>query len=495
MSERIEGNKVFLLSQYYHRLDLEKVQDTFFDLRKKNIKLANKFLREACKQDPIVLAWVILPRWKFFWFHRVWLEHVIDLSESLVLAPRGSAKSTLLVTILAVWALINNKDLRIGVFSQTHRAAKNFVSFIKKTFQSRMFKGLFGIYKDPEDWKADQLSVRGRSEGVRGSSVIAYGANSGSVTGSHFDLVFVDDIVNLKNSQKAENREALMNWIANSFAGCLEEHTQQINVGTRYHPSDYWGHLIKAGIPVNPKETREAVFNGDIEEGELLWAEKISRAFLRKWVNKFGRPAFNLQMLNNVGKYDGQIFKRQYFRHVDWDRVKHYKFSDIVLSIDTAFKQDSRNDFTGIAVCAKMSGGQLLVMHSEHGKYGFTETVRRVKYLSRRFAVRKIVIEVFIKGGILNVDKNYLLQALRDAGLAVKAVTVEKDKTARYWDIARFYEVGQVFHLVGQEELEAQMVELPDADNDDLADAVYLGLHELLKGGKMYSNIKTGEAK
>ena len=133
-------------------------------------------------------------------FHREWHELMTNESRVLLEGPREHGKSGTIVS-RALWELGNNPNIRIKIISSSDEMAKKRLSSIIQYIErSERLRKVFPNLKpaDKESWTKRAIYVP--RESMSGEpSVEAYGILSSS-SGSRADLLFLDDIVDAKNS-------------------------------------------------------------------------------------------------------------------------------------------------------------------------------------------------------------------------------------------------------------------------------------------------------
>lgn len=476
------------LSQWYDPLDV----DAFFDLvdtlegqeRLEMIKI-------GCRSDPLVLAKVIWPTWTFSErLHRVYVENAVYNKRSLTLGPRGSAKSTVVVTLLAVWALINDRNITMCVISQSGDASVEFLEEVKDILEDEVIVLLFGEFKS-QVWTQKKIKVAGRTKKGKMASLAAYGWGSKTFTGKHFDIVFGDDMVTTEHHDSAHLRKKFSRWMGMVLGGVAESESVEIFAGTRYHPDDYYAEMMELGYAINPKHTREIVdwdgIDGDlnrITRSDLLWPEKYTVEFIKERALK--RYEFQLQFLNRVDGLDGVIFRRAWFNHPRFDNLPKMH---VVIGVDTAYKQATKNDYSAIVALGKLPTGQFMVLEAIRGKWSSIELKNQVKSMYQRRAARKIIVEEFKKNRAENANRTFLVQELRYMNLPVQVISPNKDKVVRYWDMSPLYESGQFWHNHGLRVLEDEMISLPNSEHDDLADALWLAYNDFVRPTQLYGEV------
>lgn len=481
------------LARSYIRLDV----DAFFeDLATiENEEEQHEILRQGIMADPFVLARIIWPDYEFHHdgFHREYLENAIYNQKSLTLGPRDSAKSTVVVTLLSTWAIIKDRNVTIAVLTQAEDASKDFVQEVQDALEDPCIVRLFGKFKSSQ-WTTERFNVEGRTRKGRNRTLSAYGWGSKKFTGKHTDLIFGDDMVGNEHHDSAHVRRKFANWIGMCLDGVASAHTQLAFAGTRYHPDDYYGQMITDGFAVNSERTRQAFdwakFENDMDaltQADLLWSERMTVEDMKyKARNVY---TFKLQFLNRVDGLDGLIFKKAWFAEFDF---QHFNAAHVVIGVDTAYKTASKNDYSAVVAMGRVNTGQFIVLDARHGHWSSQELKAEIYAMYQRYAAKQIIVEEFARAKSENANRFFLLQELRTyqlpsghtVALPAKSVRPDKDKVARYHEIAPFYECGMVWHRPGLTALQNEMLGLPNGENDDMADALWIAFNELNRGGK-----------
>jgi hypothetical protein len=127
-------------------------------------------------------------------------------ARSLVLAPRGFGKSTLLSVVRCVFEIVRDPDVRFLLASNTQAQAEAFVREVRGHLErNRIFRRVFGDQVGPK-WNDRELIVRGRKRIVKEPTIYATGVG-GALVSRHFDVVVCDDIVDEENSRTDSRRD------------------------------------------------------------------------------------------------------------------------------------------------------------------------------------------------------------------------------------------------------------------------------------------------
>ena len=488
------------LSQFYNPLDINQVFTDYEYLSSRNKLDANNYIRQAILCDPFVLAAVIWPRLIFQEFHRHYVEHLIYNQEALLLGPRGHGKSKCTAKLLPIWLVLNDRDARIIMASSTKGQSKKNSKDIRVPFEpdNQLMSYLFGHFKS-NNWLKDEWTVSDRSREVDGPTLASYGSTSGSVTGSHPDYLIVDDGVDIEHYKSAVVRANFKDFVEMTLDPTRDEHTVVSWVGTRYHPQDFYSELITAGVPVNLKG--RACFLENPEEMPIekmrrcLWPEEKTPEFFYEKLKKHGEANFKTQFFNNSDLLGGHIWRRGMF----------IKSSDpftgpCCMAIDTAYGKKAVNDWSAYAIVRQCPvTNKFIVEAAEKGRWS-PDHLRDLIYEKRKlFPIKQIIIEDFVKGRNQpgRQERHMLSEMLREyrsreqpGSLPVKLIHPNRDKFARYHDIVGQWESRNVIHRPGLTDLENQLLSIPNAQYDDIADALEMAVSYFLLGGR--KRYKTG---
>lgn len=128
----------------------------------------------------------------------------------LIIAPRGSFKSSVGVTAYCIWLIINNPNIRIFISSETFVNAKNFLREIKAILQSREFLNVFGDMVGPR-WSESEITVSTRTKIIK-EATVTIGSIGVIKVGAHFDVMLLDDLNSNNNSGSPEACEKVISY-------------------------------------------------------------------------------------------------------------------------------------------------------------------------------------------------------------------------------------------------------------------------------------------
>ena len=153
------------------------------------------------------------------------------------------------------------------------------------------------------------------------------------------------------------------------------------------------------------------------------------------------------------------------------EKVPEVEGVRIIFSIDPAFSEKTNTDPMALAVTAHV-GDQRYVMAvfefkgDEKNEEKFCNFVEQ---LYKQLKCSLIKIESNNGGGII-------ASLLKKRELAVEIITASKDKLTRLLEQEGKFARGEVYFLPGTEAAQDQLVTFPNAEHDDMVDAIVYGL-------------------
>src|SRR5882762_7812307 len=204
--------------------------------------------------------------------------------------PPEHGKSTTFTVNYSVWRIHKDPNVRIVIMSQSLKKAKEFVYEIKLKLTSPLYREMHlrfapeGGWKDESyPWTSTEIYVRGKGETDvdkigKDPTVQALGLG-GQIYGTRSDLIFMDDVITLKNARDIErqmlflDREVESRLPPDQMGGGL-----LAILGTRVSPQDLYRELMDV---VDADDERVWTYlrmpavldygNGDSETWQTLW--------------------------------------------------------------------------------------------------------------------------------------------------------------------------------------------------------------------------------
>jgi hypothetical protein len=179
------------------------------------------------------------------WFHEDWARRREEHNRALFISAVGLGKSKQFSVAYPVWLLGRNPRLRIAIVSKTISVAKQLTNECAKLIEeSPDVHEIFPDLKPGHLWNEGERVVQ-RPLGVRDPSLKPIGLGSG-IMGMRFDVVILDDVLDLENSRIQSRRDQTEAWINATLFSRLEpdrpgrDPTKVFFVGNTWNPDDVY---------------------------------------------------------------------------------------------------------------------------------------------------------------------------------------------------------------------------------------------------------------
>ncbi len=340
---------------------------------------------------------------------------------------------------------------------------------IKKHFEeNELFRWYFGNFVGFDEWGTSSIIVRQRTKPIKEPTIATVGVE-GTIVSKHFDVIFADDLVDEKNAKTEKQRENTQTWFYKTLLPCLEppdptfEDRGELGVsGTRYHPADLYGHLIK-------NEMEGALYHLPALDtaGRSTWEDKFSTEYLIDLRHRMGNLLFSAQMQNDVEIMKGEIF--------NFDDMRTCKESELprdliyFLGVDLAIRQTEESDNFSITVGGldRSTGTYYVVDHFE-GHIRFSEQTKKIVSMAREWNATRIGVEI---NSYQEAQLHQLQDIDLDDPLPVVGLHTGTDKISRAWKLTPLFEQGRVVFLERFHDLVENFVRFPNTPKKDWFDS------------------------
>jgi hypothetical protein len=176
--------------------------------------------------------------------HSRWISMLWDPEEhTSLMAHRGSYKTTALTEVGCVFYLLFHPDARICLVRETWTAANDTLKTISNYMQTELVQELFRAMHDNYPLattdRDGRLTYAFKRSITKEGSIDAYGV--GTVpTGSHYDVVLVDDAISINDRFSRAKRERTAENLMEIKMNILDPGKFMRCVGTPWHKDDAW---------------------------------------------------------------------------------------------------------------------------------------------------------------------------------------------------------------------------------------------------------------
>jgi len=397
---------------------------------------------------------------------------------SVIVAFRGSAKSTIISLSYPIWAMIGRPEKKfIVILSQTQSLSRQILGNIKKELETNdLLVNDFGPFsEDDAEWRAGVLVIPkfntrimalSVGEGIRG---LKHGA-------IRPDLIICDDVEDLQTVKTREGRDKVYQWLMGDVIPAGDVDTKLVVIGNLLHEDSLMMRLCE--------NIEEGSMNGVYRQYPLLDEDDNPL-----WSDKFKTPE-DIQVLRQKTP-DEASFSREYLLTIisDSERVVHPEWihyydelsetKSIALSvtgIDLAISEKSSADYTAMVSAHVVGHYQERIIYilpnPINEKMSFPKTITMAKEVSQAVG-NGMKTKIYVES--VGYQKS-LAQQLVEEGYPAEEVPVHgSDKRERLSLTTYLIKSGRVlFPRKGAEKLIEQIVGFGVEKHDDLADAFSL---------------------
>jgi len=442
-----------------------------------------------------------------------WWERSEAKSHQLLLLPRDHQKSAL-VAYRVAQAIAKDPTIRVLYISSTANLATKQLKFIKDILTHPTFRLYWPemVHRDEgkrEKWTETEISVDHplrKKEAVRDPTVFTAGLTTG-IVGLHCDIAVLDDVVVKDTAYTNEGRQKVAGQY--SLLSSIESaDAKEWVVGTRYHPKDLYQSIVemtyenydKEGNIINSVPLYE-VFERQVESigdgtGEFLWPR--TQRYDGKWfgfnqnilakkrAQYLDKTQFRAQYYNNpndpeeatITSSDFQYYDRSHVGRKDGTWYIKGRRLNVFASVDFAYSEAKRADFTSIVVVGIDASNEVYVLDIERFKTKkISDYFEKILSLHQKWDFRKIRAEVTAAQDVIVQDlkDNYI----KPHGLAL---SIKDFRPTRYMGskeerveaiLQPRYDNKQVWHYRGGhcQTLEEELV-LQNPPHDDVKDCL-----------------------
>lgn len=395
---------------------------------------------------------------------------------AVIVAFRGSAKSTLITLSYAIWSILGRQEKKfVVIFSQTQYQVKLHLANIKRELETNeLLKSELGPFEEKnEEWGSASLvlpkfnariTAASNDQGVRGLRHGPYRP----------DLIIADDVENLASNQTLESRNKNYQWFTSEVLPIGDLNTKVVVVGNLLHKDSL---LMRLKSDIEEKR-RQGTFQAYplMRDKKILWPGKFpDLETVKKAKSIIGDDiAWNRECLLRIIPNVGQIIHDSWIHKYDKIKEGPEQHLFTATGIDLAISKKESADYTAM-VSAKVyrdSQGNIkiyILPNPINERLSFPETIKKVKALQAAIGPGKIYVEDVAYQASLH-------QQLREEGIYAEGVKVNgQDKISRLNLIAPLLQSGKIlFPEKGAEKLISQILGFGIEKHDDLVDAFTL---------------------
>lgn len=196
-----------------------------------------------------VLAWNMYSShglYKPYRHNSILCHHLMEIlagrahNRLIIQMPPQHGKSTTVTEGFSTYMLGCNPNKRIGICAHTAELAEGF-GYRNRMCMQDAGTEVFGVQLDTVRKSKGSWGLKDHPNG----GMVAVGVQ-GALTGIRLDALICDDLIkSYEEAQSALVRDSVWNWFVTVAMTRLSKHAPVIVIGTRWHPDDHIGRLIR----------------------------------------------------------------------------------------------------------------------------------------------------------------------------------------------------------------------------------------------------------
>ena len=419
-----------------------------------------------------------------------------------LMLPRGHLKTSFVTIGYTVQQIIRNPNIRILIGNGVWDIARSFLSEIKAQLEQSQLKYLFGDFQSAR-WNADEIIVKQRTKPLKEPTVMTTGVEA-ETTGGHYDIIILDDLIGLQNSQTPEQR-AKVKRFRRSMINLLEPGGLLIEIGTRWHLDDTFSEIFEKEMKYYNVMVKKVFETDSAGKNRLIFPKHFAKKFddVRKdWTVvddpycmdyvdhlKASMPLdeFSAQYLNQPFSAESQLFKPEMFKY--WSERPKGLF--IGMAVDLAISEARTADETAIVVAGMDSDWKLYVLDYLKGQWRPSQVISNIFDMRNRWKPNVVGMETNGFQKTLKLACEEEMRKKREYFPIEEIKTgPERSKAERIKTLEPFYRNGNVFHAswMKGKDLEEQLQTFPKGKRDDIIDSLSMTLPLLHPGSSPLQN-------
>lgn len=470
-------------------------------------------------------ARVAITKRSHLWFFNVYFNHymfypfadfhykMFDLTEdktintALIMAFRGSAKSTIFTLSYPIWSILGNLEKKfVIILGQTQRQARQHLINIRKELEcNELLKADLGPFKEIEDeWGSYSLVIpkynaritaASMEQTIRGMKHLQYRP----------DLIICDDIEDLQSVKTKDGRDKIHQWISGEVIPAGDKNTKTIFVGNLLHEDSL---LMRLKEKIEEKDLdgklltvplltgkNKITWNGKYKDMKEIETERKKVANENSWSREY--------LLKILSDHERVVHPEwiHYYDEIpsDFKTIKDEdRFRFHATGLDLAISDKESADYTAM-VSGQMFGVEdhfkiYILPNPINKRLSFPETVATVGNLielnSNYKKYRVFVENVGYQQALIQLLDKILINATNDVRdkVRIEEFIPKGDKRSRLAAITPYIQNGKIlFPRKGAEALINQLVNFGKEKHDDLVDAfVCLATKMINRDHKLY---------
>ncbi|OGM29462.1 hypothetical protein A2630_00505 [Candidatus Woesebacteria bacterium RIFCSPHIGHO2_01_FULL_44_10] len=392
----------------------------------------------------------------------------------VIVAFRGSAKSTIMTLSYPIWAMVGNLNKKfIILISQTQQQSRLILSNIKKEFETNTtLMSDFGPFgQDDDEWRANSLVLSKYNTRITAIS------SGESIRGLRHlqnrpDLIICDDVEDLNSVKTREGRNKSYEWLTGDVIPAGNPNSKYVIIGNLLHEDSLMmrlkNQIIKNKLSGTYKEyplikDDKIIWPGKFPDEKTVKEQKLKVASESSWSREF--------LLTIISDED-RIVHPEWIQYYDGPPTGN-EFMYTLTGVDLAISEKDTADYTAMVSASVYDYSEerkiYILPNPINKRLSFPDAIEEAKNLSKALGEgtpTKLLIEEV-------AYQSAFTQQLEQKEIPAEGVKLKgSDKRARLSLTTHMIRTGKIlFPRKGAERLIEQLVGFGIEKHDDLADA------------------------
>lgn len=405
---------------------------------------------------------------------------------AVVVAFRGSGKSTIMTMSYPIWAVLGKQQKKfVLIASQTQYQARVHLMNIKRELESNdLLKNDMGPFVEQrEEWGSTSLFIP--KYNARITAISTEQSVRGIRHGRYRpDLIIADDVEDMASVKTREGRNKTFDWYTSEIIPAGDTNTKRIAVGNLLHEDSL---LMRLRDRIEKREIDGSYYEWPImRANRSMWPGKYpDKSALEKLRRSIGNAiSWEREYMLRIIPDEDQVIDSRWMQYYDElpARSKENEYINSFVSVDLAISQSDTADKTAIVVI------HLYGYKPEDRKYyiDIQYVNDRLTHLDTLNRIEQIYhnLDAASKEKPMVLVESVQYQAavteqLHDRDIKAKGVKVHTDKRARLQLASALFQLGRVYFPKDRKiaPMVQQLVGFGVEKYDDLADALSMGLN------------------
>lgn len=460
------------------------------------IARAEAYWIEKSRKDPLAFIHYVTGM-KPAAHHIRWVQALLSEHRVNIIAPRESAKTTILVMFLT-WVIAKDPLKTHFIGSVSAGQAEDRLSMIRELIETNeRFRNVFPhIHIDGRrtnnkseftvwssegglDYNGYRTNVSLKGD-MKNPTICAFGIGSSQVIGKRFSgIVCCDDLHSDANSATAALRQKVEDWFNRTLLPCVKEEGRVAVICTRWAPDDMSGRIAEKVDLYGQPLWHTIEIPAINKAGESYWPEYWPVAKLQNKQAEVGEVMFQLMFLNNPLGMSSNMFKLEMLRKPL--PVPLPEFKSVVISVDLAILEKSSSDYSVFAAIgrdAKPKYYDMYILDLLRARISSERVIDELIEFCDRMSREYTIEAVLFENQALTLSSFNEFRG-RESNYKPKLVPLKGDKGARLFGVSLKAQRGGLFinqDMPTHAALISELIGFPKTEHDDIVDAVSLSL-------------------